>query len=147
MTIENIWSYMDLIQDHIASFWLSFPIYSWKPIKVPSWVYWYFRLENNSVSVADDSIGTLQKEATFDFVISSWNKSTPDSDMYENINTLSNVLVIESGDRITLPWGFVIYSIQEWSQSGVLRDISENPYIIWQYIFRYKYRYVSKPRL
>lgn len=147
MTIENIGAYMDLIQAHVASLWLSFTVYSWKPVTVPSGIYGYFRLENNSTKVADDSTGTHQKEATFDFVISSGNKSTPDSDMYENLNELSNAIVTEAGTRITLPGWFIIYSIQEAAQSGVLRDTAENPYLIWQYIFRYQYRYDAKPRV
>lgn len=146
MTIENIGAYMDLIQAHIETLWLTFPIYSWKPVIVPTWVYWYFRLENNSEKVWDDSIGTIQKEATFDFIIASWDKSTPDSDMYEHLNSLSNLLVIQAGNRITLPGWFIIYSIQEWAQSGVLRDVNENPYLIGQYRFIYQYRYDTKPR-
>lgn len=71
MTIENIGAYMDLIQAHIASLGLSFSVYSGKPVTVPTGIYGYFRLENNSNKVADDSTGTHQKEATFDFVISS----------------------------------------------------------------------------
>lgn len=147
MTIENIWAYMDLIQAHIAGLWLSASIYSWKPITPPSWLYWYFRLENNSDKIADDSIGTHIKEATFDFIIASWNKTTPDSDMYELLNELSNELVTQAGTRIMLPGWFIIYSIQEGPQSWVLRDVNENPYLIWQYRFIYQYRYDTKPRV
>lgn len=146
MTIENIGAYMDLIQAHIAWLWMSFNVWSWKPITIPSWVYWYFRLENNSEKIWDDSTWTNMKEATFDFIIASWDKSTPDSDMYELLNELSNAIVIQAGNRIVLPGWFIIYSIQEGSQSWVLRDVNENPYLIWQYKFIYQYRYENKPR-
>lgn len=147
MTIENIGAYMDLIQAHIATLWLTFSIYSGKPVTVPTWVYWYFRLENNSEKVWDDSSGTNIKEASFDFVIASWDKSTPDADMYLYLNQLSNVLVTESWTRIVLDGWFTIYSVQEWAQSWVLRDVNENPYLIWQYKFIYQYRYASTPRI
>lgn len=146
MTIENIWAYLDLLKTYITGLSVWFPIYSGKPIKELSWVHGYFRLENNSEKIWDDSIGTHIKEATFDFIIASWDKSTPDSDMYQYLNNLSNLLVIQDWNRVTLPWGFIIYSIQEGAQSWVLRDVNENPYLISQYKFIYQYRYSATPR-
>ena len=147
MTIENIWAYMDLIQVWIQWTSFSYNVYSWKPVTPPSWWYCYFRLENNSEKIWDDSTWTHLKEATFDFIIASWDKSTPDADMYILLNELSNVIVTQSWTRIELPWGFIIYSVQEWAQSWVLRDVNENPYLIAQYKFIYQYRYANTPRL
>lgn len=146
--IANLWAYLDLLQTYIA--WLSvwFTIYAWKPVWEISWVNWYFTLVSNSEKIGDDSTWTLLKEATLDFYIISWDKATPDVVLFEKLDALSNALITEASERITLPSSnFIIYSIQEWQQSWVLHDVKENPYIAAQYKIIYQYRYTTDPRI
>lgn len=145
--IANIGSYFDLIKTHIAGLSVGFPIYAWKPIWEISWVNWYFYLIDNQPVISDDSTGVLEKEAIIEFVIISGDKATPDVVLYEDLDALSNLIVTEAGDKIELPWGFTIYSIQERWQSWILSDTKERPYIVAQYMFRYKSRYAATPRL
>lgn len=145
--IANIWAYFDLIKTHIDGLSVGFPIYAWKPLWEVTWVNWYFYLIQNQPAVEDDSTGVLEKEAIIEFVIISGDKATPDVVLYEDLDALSNLIVTEAGDKIELPWGFIIYSIQEMWQSGILSDTKERSYVAAQYIFRYKSRYAATPRL
>lgn len=56
-------------------------------------------------------------------------------------------MVTQAGERIVLPGWFTIYGIQEASQSGVLSDVKENPYIAAQYKIVYQHRYSATPRI
>lgn len=144
--IKNIWAQQSLIRDYIkwkAGINTQFPgnIFVWKPVIAPTTgMYCYFYLDANSDKVSNDYAGTVLKEWTFEFVIC-WNKKdTPDADIFDALDVLSNAIVTnESSDAINLSW-FKIMSIQEGIQSGILRDI-ENPYLIARYTFIYKYLY------
>lgn len=146
--IANLWSYLDLLQQHITTLAPGFDVFAWKPIAEQNDTNWYFSLVSNDSFIGDDSTWTHIKEALIDFTIISWVKSTPQVELYEKLDTLSNLLVTEAGERITLPGStFIIYSIQEWIQSWVLYDVNENPYLMAQYKVIYQYRYNSDPRI
>lgn len=102
---------------------------------------------SNAEKVWDDSEWTHIKEALFEFIIISGSKATPDVELYEKLDALSNLMVTQAGERVVLPWGFTIYGIQEAWQSGVLSDVKENPYIAAQYKIVYQYRYSATPRI
>lgn len=146
--IANIWAYWDLLQQYISSLNPWFDVFHGKPIAVVNDTNCYFHLVSNSEKLWDDSTWTNLKEAVFDFIIISWNKATPDVVIYEMLDTLSNLIITDAWERVTLPTSnFIIYSIKEWQQSGVLHDVNENPYLMTQYRFIYKYRYDASPRI
>lgn len=145
--IANIGAYLDLLQAHINGLWVWFEIYAGKPIAEQQWTNWYFFMISNTEKVWDDSEWTHIKEALFEFIIISGSKATPDVDLYEKLDALSNLMVTQAGERIVLPGWFTIYGIQEASQSGVLSDVKENPYIAAQYKIVYQHRYSATPRI
>ena len=140
--IKNIGSQLDKIQEYFE--WIPaldiFEIYAGKPITQPDRLYLYFTLANNSIKIQDDSSWAIYKEALFDFVIV-WNKKDiPDVELYEALDLLSTNITTFGKTKIELT-DFEIFSIQEWAQSGVLRDVNDTPYLIAQYNFIYKYLY------
>lgn len=140
MSIINIGSKLDKIQAYIEDLELFEWVYAWKPITEPTGVYLWFEMVNNSPKLWDDSEWTLLKEWLFNFHIVSNDKNTPDVVLYEKLDELSNELRTMNKDKIILD-DFEIWNIEEANQSGVLKDIKENPYIIAQYTMIYKYRY------
>ena len=145
--IKNIWSQLDKIVNYLntkSSLTTLFTgwIYAWRPIVKPTtWMYLYFMLENNSPKISSDNYWVHSKNALFDFYIIWNNKSKPDVELYQALDTLSNEIRTFWKDKIDLNW-FIINSIEEWNQSGVLRDKNENPYIICQFDIIYKYLYL-----
>jgi hypothetical protein len=93
-------------------------------------------LTNNTKLVETDRQWrkVIKKRALLDFIIITNKKDTPDVAIYEALDTLSNEIVwIE----INLNW-FIINWIQEWNQSWVLVDTTENPLLIAQYEIDYE---------
>lgn len=134
--IINIWAKLDLIQEKLEEL-TSLNVFAGKPIQEPTWMYVYFELQTNSAKIRDDSTWVLYKEALFDFYIISNNVSTPDVELYEKLDQISNSI---TWFRIDLNW-FEILDIQEWNQSWVLRNDKNNPLVIAQYSIIYKYLY------
>lgn len=145
--IKNIWSNLDKIVWYLktkSSIVAKFPwgIYAWRPIVQPIWwMYLYFMLENNSPKISSDNYGVYAKNALFDFYIIWNNKSLADVELYEALDLISNEIRTFGKQKIVLDW-FEIYSIEEWNQSGVMRDKNENPYLICQFEMIYKYLYL-----
>lgn len=145
MSIINIWSKFDLIQDWLKSNTTLdnlFPwgIWAWKPINVDSWMSLYFWLSDNSPLVESDRKWqkNIKKRAFLEFVITTNKKDIPEVEIYETLDTLSNEIV--GGDKVDLSW-FIINWIQEWNQTWVLVDTDWNPLLIAQYQFDYKNNY------
>lgn len=144
MTIINIWSKFDKIQEYLennATILALFPwwIWAWKPLDVWSSLSLYFWLSNNAPLIETDRKWqkNLKKRALFEFVITTNKKDIPEVEIYEALDTLSNEIVWKAVD---LSW-FIIHWIQEWNQSWVLMDTNENPLLIAQYEFDYKNNY------
>ena len=139
--VINIWSVFDRIQEYLSdniTISALFPwwIYAWKPLDISSWLSLYFSLSNNSPLIETDRNWRkiIKKRALLDFIIVTNKKDTPDVEIYEALDTLSNEIVwIE----INLNW-FIINWIQEWNQSWVLVDTNENPLLIAQYNIDYE---------
>lgn len=144
--IVNIWNRGDLITTYLKNIAVvnnKFPwwIYFWKPLIEPAkWMYLYLQLENNSTKISSDNYGIICKTALFDFVIVGNDKSLADVELYEALDLLSNNIRTMDKTSIDLSW-FKIMNIEEWSQSWVLRNEKENPFIIWQYNIIYQYLY------
>lgn len=144
--IANIWAYSDLIAEYIATLWFNFPVYAGKPVVEPKWKYAYFRLENNSESIGDDSHGTLHKKADFDFVFVGWSRDTSDREIYEMLDDFSRKFLTEKNEGIILGKNFKIFSILDGDQSWVMRNEKENPLLLAVFSLRYQYRYGKNPR-
>lgn len=145
--IVNIWEFLDLIQEKITSLNPGFPVYAWKPSDELQWKACYFYQVSQWPKIADDSTWVHKKESLMEFVVISWQKNTPDVELYEMLSSIVNKILLEEGAAWELPGGFKIWSIREWSQSGVFHDVKERPYIIAQFFFIYQARYDSLPRL
>lgn len=143
--IINIWSKQHLLRTYFLTkdrVTATFPgwLLVWKPVSVPTWgMYCYFALDTNSEKVGNDSVGTVMKEGLFDFYICANDKNTPDVEIFEALDTLSNAILTEQWSNISLD-SFKVSYIVEGAQSGILRD-EENPYLIAQYRIGYKYLY------
>lgn len=143
--IINIWAKQHLLRTYFLTkdkVTVTFPgwLFVWKPISVPtSGMYCYFTLDTNSEKVWNDYVWTTVKEWLFEFYICANDKNTPDVELFEALDTLSNAIITEQWSNISLDSFKVMYII-EWVQSWVLRD-EENPYIIAQYRIGYKYLY------
>ena len=143
--IKNIWSQLDKIQAYLT--WIpeieevfTGWIFAWKPVIPPtSGKYLWFELINNSPKISNDTTWTTIKSALFHFYIVWNNKSTPDVELYEAIDILSNSVLTAEKDKIILE-NFEIWNISEWNQSWVVKDTNENPYIMAQYTMIYKYK-------
>lgn len=144
--IANIWAYSDLLAEHIATLELDFPVYAGKPIIEPKWKYAYFRLENNSPSVHDDTTGIIHKKADFDFIFVSGSRNTSDKEIYEMLDDFSRKFLTEKNEWITLGNNFKIFSVLDGQQSGVIRDEKQNPLLLAVFSLRYQYRYEENPR-
>ena len=141
MTIINIWSVFDRIQEYLSdnitiSALFQWWIYAWKPLDISSWLSLYFSLVNNSPLIETDRNWrkVIKKRALLDFVIITNKKDTPEVVIYEALDSLSNEIV---GKEINLNW-FIINWIQEWNQSWILVDTNENPLLISQYEIDYE---------
>lgn len=136
--IKNIWSHIWNIEQHISWLFTTVPVYAWKPVN-KSGLYVWFGLIDNSEWIQTDYMGktTLTKEAILQFSITG-DMDTPDQELYEILDQLSNSIV--TSGNISLDW-FIIHSIQELWQSGVIREQKNRPHIVWNYIFKYKYYY------
>ena len=99
-------------------------------------------LINNSEAQGDDRGGTHIKRATLEFTIIANGKNVPDQDLYTWLDAISNAIVTMGGNdtRIDLS-GLTLFSIEEGVQSGVIREVDENPQLLAQYGVLYKYRY------
>lgn len=140
--IKNIWSQIWQIQWHISNLISPKVIFAGKPVKVPSVKYIYFNLVNNTEAFSSDvswQTRTLVKRALFDFYIFWSDKNTPDQEVYEDLDFLSNSIVTTASVPLI---DFLIMSISEGAQSWILRDVNERPYIIAQYFITYKNYYV-----
>lgn len=144
--IINIWAKLHLLRDYFITkerVTTIFPggITVGKPVVQPtSWMYCYFDLDGNNMSIRNDVDGTIVKEGLFEFIISANKKNTPDVDVYEALDSFSNaVQTTKNTPSIDLD-GFKVYSITEDIQSGILRD-TECPYLIARYRIVYKYFY------
>lgn len=145
--IVNIWEFLDLIQEKITALNPWFPIYAGKPSDELDWKACYFYQVSQWPKIADDSKWVHKKEALMEFVVISWQKNTPDVELYEMLSSIVNKILLEEWDSWTLTGGFKIGSIREGSQSGVFHDVKERPYIIAQFFFIYQSRYDTLPRL
>ena len=144
MTIINIWSKFDKLQEYLSnnatlSSLFAWGIFAWKPLNTTSDLCLYLSLANNNPLVENDREGqkNLKKRALIDFVITTNKKNTPEVVIYEALDTLSNEIV---GSEIDLSW-FIINGVNEWNQSGVLVDENENPLLIAQFQFDYRNNY------
>lgn len=102
--------------------------------------YLFFTLVNNNIQVRSDYRGTERKEALFDFFFVWGGKQVADVELYESVDLFSNAIITDCTQNIDL-WNIIIHSISEGVQSGILRDIKDNPYIVAQYSISYTYRY------
>ena len=136
--IKNIWSQLSKIETYITDLSISVPIYVWKPPN-KEWNYIRFWLVDNSEWITTDRVGqrVLTKQAVLQFTFV-WENETVDQTLYELLDELSNKILLSSKKDL---WDFIITSIIESSQSGVIRAEKERPYIVGNYIFNYKYYY------
>ncbi len=144
MTIVNIWSKVDKIEEYLSWNTILDNLFVWgisagKPIIQSEGLSLYFALTNNSVLVNTSRKDgkNLVKRALFEFVIVSNNKAISNVEMYEALDTLSNEICEKHIDLD----GFTIYNIFEENQSWVIVDTNENPILIAQYNFDYKSKY------
>lgn len=143
--IKNIWAYLDKIQAYLKAnttintlFWGR--IYAWRPIGDLQGKSLFFSLINNSIQVAWDRNGTIRKKASFEFYIIGGGKWVPEVELYEALDVVSNEIITECSTTIDLD-GFFLHSIEEWNQSGILRDAKDNPFLIATYNISYTYKY------
>ena len=136
--IKNIWSQLSKIETYITDLSISVPIYVWKPPN-KEWNYIWFWLVDNSEWITTDRMWqrVLTKQAVLQFTFV-WENETVDQTLYELLDELSNKILLSSKKDL---WDFIITSIVESSQSGVIRVEKERPYVVWNYIFNYKYYY------
>jgi len=136
--IKNIWSQLSKIETYITDLNISVPIYVWKPPN-KEWNYIWFWLVDNSEWITTDRMWqrVLTKQAVLQFTFV-WENETVDQTLYELLDELSNKILLSSKKDL---WDFIITSIIESSQSGVIRAEKERPYIVGNYIFNYKYYY------
>lgn len=137
--IKNIWAYLDELKTYLENK-TSLPIFAWKPMWDRDWKYIFFTLVNNIPQISWDRRGTERKEALFDFFFVGGGKGIADVELYEEVDTFSNAVLTDCMQNIDL-WNITIHSITEWVQSGILRDVKDNPYIVGQYSISYTYRY------
>jgi uncharacterized protein with NRDE domain len=140
MSIVNIWSKLDLIQSLLVWNTTLNTLFSWwifagKPLDVWDDLSLYFWLSNNTPLIETDRKWqkNLKKRALFEFVITTNKKDTPEVEIYEALDILSNEIVWL---EIDLSW-FTINWIQEWNQSWVLMDVNQNPLLVSQYFIDY----------
>lgn len=137
--IKNIWAYLDELKTYLETK-TGLPIFSWKPMWDRNWKYIFFTLVNNIPQISWDRRGTERKEALFDFFFVGGGKGIADVELYEEVDAFSNSVLTDCMQNIDL-WNIIIHSITEWVQSGILRDVKDNPYIVAQYSISYTYRY------
>lgn len=149
--IKNFGAYLAAFIDHLESKTaittvFGTRIFAGKPVEIQDdgngEPYLYVMLINNSEAVGDDRKGTHIKRALLEFCIVGNGKDIPDQDLYTWLDVISNAIVTVGGDdtRIDLD-GLTMQSIEEGAQSGVIREVVENPTLLAQYSVLYKYRY------
>lgn len=138
---KNIGSYLDKLREYLLTQTSIFSeIIVWKPVNEIEGLSLYFALTNNSVQISNDVRWIERKKALFDFFISWENKSTPEVEIYEAIDSFVNSVMTDKTENIDI-WGLTIHSIEEGSQSGILRDSKDRPFVILQVYISYTYRY------
>lgn len=142
--IINFWSIVDkfeaFLSDNTNISWLFVGwISAWKPIIQWEWLSLYFSLENNSplISSSRKNSWVINKRALVQFVLVSNKKDTPQVELFEALDLLTNEICEK---RIFLDT-FEILGINEDTQSWVTYDENENPIIIALYQIDYKSKY------
>lgn len=129
---------LDKLQEYLQGK-MQIPVFSWKPSSVPKGPYCYFKMESNSEAIKNDNSAlAYMKIASLDFVIASWKSDTPEVEMYELLNKISEIFLQIDGFSLD---DLQINLVEEGQQSGVFRDDNNNPLIIGEYKFHYKYAY------
>ena len=146
MTVKNIWSQFDKIVEYLLTLpniatTFTWGIYTWKPIIQPKkWKYMYLQMYSNYPETANDTNWVYAKSSFINFYIVGNDKNTPDAELYDCLDVLCNAINDINQESIELNW-FTIYSIRESSQYWVLKETAQNPYIVAQFTFIYKYFY------
>lgn len=146
----NIWSKLSNIVSYLE--WITaindlFPwwVYAEKPASLSSWItdnYLYIELISNLNSITPDNSISLVKEWIINFVIIWKKQDVVAQDLYEILDTISNNIITDTNTNYSIDMGgFIVKQIAEGSQSGVIRDNNNIPFINAEYTFFYKSKY------
>lgn len=138
---KNIWAYLDEVRTYILTKTSIFSeVVVWKPMDEVNGLCLFFSMVNNNKQITNDIKGTERKKALFDFYIIWENKNTAEVEIYEAYDSLANSILTDCSQNIDI-WNITIHAIQEWNQSGILRDVKGRPFLIAQITISYTYQY------
>jgi hypothetical protein len=143
--IVNIWAKLSNIVDFLKTkteINTAFPwgIYSAIPIEKPTDTYLYINLISNLKTIKPQNSQTLVKEWIINFAIVWKDQSMTEKSIYNILDIISNNIVSnpQTCENFTINmWSLKVFQIEEWSQTWVLRDRSQIPYLSAEYTFYY----------